>query len=166
VKKNFDLSTLRAKSSSAFHEEWRKGWQSRPGNTVESPRWRPTSDQAWISKNQGSVFCNEGGEVNINIDFELLPSDWKKDNVEAAELAIPIAISAYENGTIDAEDYELVTGDLIHKAWLDRRREKEGHTEEFQKLDIPFVELEQWRQEQDQVQARIARRLVLEAAAS
>ena len=161
-KKSFDRVALVAAAAAAFHEEWRKGWQGRAGNSVDTPRWKPTTDTAWLAKNSGKPYC-QGGQVDLNIEFTLLPKDWGADNAEAAEIAVPIAIDAYNTGSIDDSGYEDVAGAAIHEAWCQRRRGTEGDNEEFKKLDIPFEQLEGWRQEQDKLQARVARALVLAA---
>lgn len=164
MSKKFDVTALVAKAAVAFHEKWRSDWQNRSGNTATSPRWKETTDTAWLKANAGKPYCQDG-QVNLNTEFGNLPVDWKRDNVEAAEIAIPIAIAAYEGGRLDDPNYEQVAGAAIHTAWLDRRRGTEGGTDEFKKLDIPFADLEAWRQEQDMLQARISRTLVQEAAA-
>lgn len=161
--KKFNVAVLVSKAAVKFHEKWRNDWQTRKGNTADTPRWKATNDQAWLAANAGKPYC-VNGEVNLNIEFGLLPKDWQKDNAEAAEIAIPIAIAAFEAGTLNNADYETEAGAAIHTAWLDRRRATESQKEEFQALDIPFGQLEGWRQEQDMVQARISRTLVLEAA--
>lgn len=55
---------------SAAHEEWRKGWESKNG--VGAPRMKKTAD----------------GETNINVPWEKLHPDYKKENIAAANAAI------------------------------------------------------------------------------
>jgi len=53
---------------SLAHEDWRKGWQSKPGNQVDTPRMKTVSD---------------GSQVDINVPWQALHPEWKADNLQA-----------------------------------------------------------------------------------
>jgi len=56
---------------SAAHEQWRAGWEAKNG--AGTPRLKSTSD---------------GGQVNINVPWEELHPEWKKENIAAGKAAL------------------------------------------------------------------------------
>lgn len=114
-----------------LHQRWRATRLNEDGSY--EPRIKTTTDQNWISQHNTD-------QVDIaNTDFENLPADWQKENLEAAKVAVKM---------------RKVVGRAIHNAWLARNPWAKG-TE----LDKPFDLLPPDEQAKDLEQAELAMRL-------
>lgn len=108
-----------------LHEDWREGFEKSKG--VGAKRPKKTKDTAWIAANLNSPYFSAAtGEVNINIDYHLLPEDWKADNKDAASFVVPeVAKVLGDRQTLNQEEIEALA-DLVHQAWMRRQEDKEG----------------------------------------
>lgn len=136
---------------SEFHEKWRKSRKKMNDWTYE-PRMKKTKDRKWIEKNWTD-------ELDIaNTKFEDLPSDWQKENYQAAKYIINLvydrAISVYtENdghyGKLFSFDAIEGLASKVHDDWMKRNeRQKDSNPELF----VPYSELPEIEKEKDRVQ--------------
>ena len=112
------VAALAADRASSMHEEWRMGFQAKNGASAQ--RFKDTVDAGWVAANDGQPYC-QGGQVNINIEFDLLPSDWKKENIGAAEFVFgAVAVEMLRGVSLDEINVDEIAA-KVHEAWLSRR---------------------------------------------
>lgn len=167
-------AALNLQVASAFHEDWRVGYQAglkKAGKPATTPRFKPTTDATWFAANTGESFCTvEDGEnkVNIDIDFELLPSDWQADNAQAAEFVVPKLVAALSAGVdITTSKFIENLASEIHEAWIARQRAKgitEANDSYFAGLAVPYSQLPEEEKAKDRNQVLIATPIVKAAA--
>ena len=136
---------------SEFHEKWRKSRKKMKDWTYE-PRMKKTKDSKWIEKNWTD-------ELDIaNTKFEDLPSDWQKENYQAAKYIINLvydrAISVYtENdghyGKLFSFDAIEGLASKVHDDWMKRNeRQRDSNPELF----VPYSVLPETEKAKDRVQ--------------
>jgi len=129
--------------ASQFHEAWRETRKQEDGSF--EPRIKETKDQEWAE-------AHGTNEVDIaNTEFADLPSDWQKENADAAEVVVGLIDS--HDGEIDLSDADTreQVGSTIHDAWLERNDWAKGG-----ELDASFVELSKEEQDKDIAQMETA----------
>lgn len=140
--------------ASQYHEGWRAS-RAKEDGTYE-PREKRTIDDKWIERQGTNV-------VDIaNTDFDDLPSDWQKENLDAASVAQGL-LELGKKMQID------VTSDLfieraassIHDAWLSRHGNEDWV--KGGELDVPYSELpeEEKVKDRDQILTAVALELEL-----
>ena len=114
--------------ASALHEQWRNGFDPEPKTGKER-----------IKKN------SDGTEGNINVPFDQLHFDWKKENL----LAGVAAKASVDKFPLD-EDLEKAS-DYIHEEWMKRNPKESWNAHQH----VPYVELPDSEKEKDRVQVRM-----------
>jgi hypothetical protein len=157
------------------HEDWRKGYQAGLASKqqpTDTPRWKPTSDSGWLQQNTNLPYANAAkGEVNINIEFKLLPADLQAENLADAAVCVGGVLKARSEGKKLEDRIEAISAD-VHAAWVARQEAAEileaaaaGITLEEQKSksyfrqqkqDAPFEALSQPEADKDRVRVRAA----------
>lgn len=124
------------KLAGSLHSQWQQEYKA--ANGPDAKRIKKTKDEAWIKANGGK------DEVDIaNTDFDKLPSDWKKENAEAAKAAVTAVVALNKSGAMNANSLEKASNH-VHKKWLERNG---SWAPENQKL--PFNELSQEEADKD-----------------
>lgn len=177
-----DVRALAFALATALHEDWRNGYQagqkSNPANNgIVPPRWKDTTDTAWLERNASQAYCDVAGKkVNIDIPLENLPEDWSKENICAGIAAVTAVQEAIEGGAeLTPESIETLSAG-IHDDWLRRREQEEvenaarsGKPLEKVKADSffrkqgqdkPYAELPESEQAKDRNQVLLAIKLI------
>lgn len=119
-------------TASAGHEQWKADFKK--SNGKDATRLKKTKDAAWIKKHGAD-------EVDIaNTMYKDLPSDWKKENQEAAKSAVEGLLKAKGKGAAGADE----AASYVHDKWLERNG---SWAPENQKL--PFDKLTKDEQDKD-----------------
>lgn len=130
------LTQATEKLAGELHGQWQKEYKA--ANGADAKRIKKTKDEAWIKANGGK------DEVDIaNTDFKNLPSDWKKENAEAAKAAVDAVHGVNKVGALNVHSLEKAS-DSVHKKWLERNG---SWAPENQKL--PFKKLSQEEADKD-----------------
>ena len=128
---------------SDIHEAWREPRKKEDG-TFE-PRIKKTTDEKWIASHGTD-------EVDIaNCPFEQLPSDWQRENLEAAKVAIGLVYDkTMASEPITPEELEQM-GSIIHEKWLERNDYVYGPIEQGGRPDlaVPYEKLDPTEKEKD-----------------
>ena len=147
-----------------LHTIWQK--QFRIDNPTEETRIKPTADARWAERHDAAPLGPEEKGYNpevpkwkvdiLNTDFANLPEDWRKDNFEAAEVAVAIVEQHFDQfgETADfGEEFIEKASAEIHEAFLERR--KDQYIPESQKM--PYAELSEADKalDRNQIQAAI-----------
>lgn len=127
--------------ATAGHDQWLKGYRAENG---DKPRIKTTKDQAWIVKNGTD-------QVNIAVDYSLLPSDWQKENRLNAEVATDLVLDAASALAPLSDRFIETASSVVHDKWLERNS---GWATEVQKL--PYPELPEEEKEKDRFFVRAA----------
>lgn len=131
--------------ASVYHESWRKNRILEDGSF--EPRVKSTSDREWILQNGTDT-------VDIaNTSFADLPSDWQRENAEAAQ----VVADYLESHRVDLDDprSRSAAGQHVHEAWLSRNSWAAGG-----ELDVHFDSLSLEEQEKDIDQVRLGQGLL------
>lgn len=136
-----------------FHELWLRTRRVAPDGALYAdgrlvPRIKPTTDEEWIEQHDGV------DSVDIASEFMPdLPSDWKAENLAAAEVIDTLIQDSGGGDHIDLSDEAVrhACGATIHDAWLTRNEYAKGGP-----LDVPFSELPADEQAKDLVQLEFA----------
>jgi hypothetical protein len=117
------------------HEEWRKGFDSEYAKSgkVSKPRIKKNSD---------------GTEGDINVDFNKLHPDWKKENLAAGEAALE-AIKKYPENTEKAAEH-------IHNKWMERNPKEDYNAAQH----VPYSELPEDEKEKDRVHVKTIKTII------
>ena len=129
--------------ASRFHEDWKRDYRAKNGAT---PRMKRTSDRAWIALH------GDTAEVDIaSADFESLPSDWQRENREAAQVALALVESAsLRRIAIDEVFIETAAAD-VHRKWLERTGNDAPEPQR-----VPYAQLPHEEKNKDRHQVRAA----------
>lgn len=111
------------------HEEWRKGWEKQQGG----PRIKKNSD---------------GTEGDINVPFDKLHPDWKKENLAAGQAALE-AINKFPEDEEAGSDY-------IHQKWMERNPKQDWNASQH----VSYDQLSEPEKEKDRVHYRVMKKLV------
>ena len=109
--------------ASKAHDEWRKNFD-------------PTGTKERIKKN------SDGTEGNINVPFEELHPDWKKENLAAGQAAM-MAVKRFPNNIEQAAEY-------IHNEWMKRNPKADYNAAQH----IAYDQLPEDEKEKDRVHVR------------
>jgi hypothetical protein len=134
MKINIEEQTINQFASNA-HEEWRKGFDSVYAGTGIPAKQR-------IKKN------SDGTEGDINVPFEELHLDWKKENLAAGKAAIE-ALRKFPNNIEDAADF-------VHQQWMKRNPKEEWNASQH----ISYSELSPEEKNKDRVQVVIVHEIM------
>ena len=140
--------------ASFLHETWRAPRKRADGSY--SPSIKKSTDEEWIKEHNTD-------EVDVaNTSFENLPSDWQKENLEAAKVAIELVYEKINNGRgVVVADLEKM-GEVIHEEWLKRNTWVHNKLYGYSKLAVPFKELPRDEQDRHKAQIMPAAKLVRE----
>ena len=116
--------------ASMAHEKWRKNWD--PEGTGK-PRIKKNSD---------------GTEGDINVPFDKLHSDWKRENLAAGEAA--------KEAVEKFPDDEEAGAEYIHIKWMERNPREEWNADQH----VPYEELPDKEKEKEKLQYRIMKSLL------
>jgi hypothetical protein len=105
--------------ASKAHEDWRKEYQAKNGNT---PRIKKNSD---------------GSEGDINVPFNKLHPDWKKENLAAGKAAHD-SVMKYKNNREAAAEH-------IHNEWMKRNPKGDWNADQH----VPYSELPEDEKQKD-----------------
>ncbi len=148
IENNIDkeLSPEVVSVASELHDAWREPRKLEDGSY--EPRVKKTSDSKW-SDEHGT------DEVDIaNTSFEDLPTDWQKENADAAEVAYGLLTQGLNmNLDITSNDFIEQAAAEIHTAWLARENNSYARGGE---LDVPYDELPEDEKAKDRSQILIA----------
>ena len=111
------------------HDEWRKGWEKQKGG----PRIKKNSD---------------GTEADINVPFNELHPDWKKENLAAGKAALE-AVTKFPEDEEQGSDY-------IHQQWMSRNPKQEWNAAQH----VPYNQLPEPEKEKDRVHYRVMKQLL------
>jgi CO/xanthine dehydrogenase Mo-binding subunit len=109
--------------ASAAHEEWRKNFD-------------PSGTKSRIKKN------SDGTEGDINVPFNKLHPDWKKENLAAGQAAAA-AVSKFPDDIEKAAEY-------IHIEWMKRNPKADYNAAQH----VPYDQLPEDEKEKDRVHVR------------
>ena len=109
--------------ASKAHDEWRKNFD-------------PTGTKERIKKN------SDGTEGNINVPFEELHPDWKKENLAAGQAAM-MAVKRFPNNIEQAAEY-------IHNEWMKRNPKADYNAAQH----VAYDQLPEDEKEKDRVHVR------------
>ena len=109
--------------ASKAHNEWRKNFD-------------PTGTKERIKKN------SDGTEGNINVPFEELHPDWKKENLAAGQAAM-MAVKRFPNNIEQAAEY-------IHNEWMKRNPKADYNAAQH----VAYDQLPEDEKEKDRVHVR------------
>ncbi|NBQ48918.1 MAG: hypothetical protein EBU33_10780, partial [Sphingobacteriia bacterium] len=109
--------------ASKAHDVWRKNFD-------------PTGTKERIKKN------SDGSEGNINVPFEKLHPDWKKENLAAGQAAM-IAVNKFPRDIEQAAEY-------IHNEWMKRNPLADYNAAQH----VPYDQLPEDEKEKDRVHVR------------
>lgn len=139
--KQMDKTKIIKMVASVFHEEWRKN-RLQNGGKYE-PMIEKSEDKERNNKNWTDL-------VDIaNTKFEDLPSNWKRENLEAAKVAVELVyqkVIAWED--ITPEMVEELSS-VVHEVWMKRnswKKENRPH------LFVPYSELSEEEKAKDRDQ--------------
>jgi hypothetical protein len=140
-----------------FHELWLRTRRVVPDGALYAdgrlvPRIKPTTDEAWIEQHDGV------DSVDIASEFMPdLPSDWKAENLAAAEVIDTLIQDFGGVDRIDLSDETVreACGATVHDEWLKRNEYAKGSV-----LDVPFRELPVDEQAKDLVQLEFALKIL------
>ena len=110
------------------HDAWRKNFD--PSGTKER-----------IKKN------SDGTEGNINVPFNKLHPDWKKENIAAGHAALA-AVKKHPKDTEKAAEH-------VHNEWMKRNPKGEHNATQH----VPYSELSDSEKEKDRVHVRAMQRI-------
>ncbi|MGN1298934.1 MAG: hypothetical protein ACI4UE_03005 [Candidatus Scatovivens sp.] len=131
-----------------LHESWRAGRKKEDG-TFE-PRMKKTKDEKWI-KSHGT------NEVDIaNCTFAELPEDWKKENLEAAKVAVNLVYGKVMTNQDITEDILQEMSSVVHDEWIKRNDWVLSPEYGDPVLARPYAELPESEQVKDTNQLRQA----------
>ena len=127
-----------------LHDKWRNRLKMKEDWTFE-PKIKKTKDKKWIKKNGKD-------EVDIaNTSFVDLPTDWQKENYDAAKLVIDLVYDEVIN--LNKKGYDLETieelSSKVHDSWMERNSWKKVSKPE---LFVPYEELPEKEKAKDRVQ--------------
>jgi hypothetical protein len=117
--------------ASILHEEWREGFDPSPEKKKER-----------IKKN------SDGTEGNINVPFDQLHADWKKENLAAATACLEAA-SKFQNNNDQAANY-------VHVEWMKRNPKESWNASQH----VPYAELSQEEKDKDILHVIEARKIL------
>lgn len=107
------LQSLTEIIASKFHEERRKS-MIKSDWTYES-RIENTTDKERISNHNWEIKVDI-----INTKFEDLPNDWKKENIEAAKIAVDLVYEKIVNWKEITQEMLEEMSEIVHNEWLKR----------------------------------------------
>ena len=123
--------------ASRFHDNWKRSYTATNGGT---PRIKRTSDHAWIAKHGGRA------EVDISsADFDSLPSDWQKENREAAQVVLALVEDAGMHRIPFDEAFIEKAASEVHDQWLYRMGNNAPEVQRAPYLQLPRQEKEKDR---------------------
>lgn len=148
LKRNFDMKKLIEKIAWIFHENWRKSKIDENG--VYESVIEKSKDEVWTKEHWTEV-------VDIaNTKFEDLPSNWQRENIEAAKVAVELV---YQK----VVDWEEITSEMIdemskivHIKWLERNWVKWS----FENQRVDYENLSEEEKEKDRIQIRLAIQII------
>jgi hypothetical protein len=115
--------------ASNAHEEWRRNFD-------------PTGTKPRVKKN------SDGTEGDINVPFEKLHPDWKKENLAAGHAAHR-AVKRFDRDMEKAAEY-------VHNEWMQRNPKAEYNAAQH----VPYDDLPEDEKEKDRVHVRTMMRLM------
>lgn len=137
----YEIKYLSEKMAAKLHEEWRKGYIAEHGDV---PRIKTTKDQAWIE-------IHGTDQIDINRPYSELSSDWKRENLEAASVAVGLVCEKQtETGSIELSDKEIEElSSIVHDEWL--KRNEWVYDKEYGNPDLakPYAELSEVEKQKD-----------------
>ncbi len=136
---NMSLEQLAEQLASELHESWRAPRKLEEG--VYEPRWKTTSDEAWISE-------HETDQVDIaNTQYASLPANWQQENRESAHSAMETVHGLMLRRSWLNEQYMEHASTKVHDAWIQRHKD-ESWAEEAGLLK-PYAELPEEEKKKD-----------------
>lgn len=128
-----------------FHENWRESMLQ--SNWIYKSRMEKSEDEEWTRKHWTD-------KVDIaNTKFEDLPSNWKYENIKAAEVAVNLVyekVVKWEK--ITSEMIERMS-EIVHEEWLERNWKE--WSSENQRLKYEELSEEEKLKDRDQIQIAI-----------
>lgn len=116
--------------ASIQHDNWRKSFD--PENTGKER----------VKKN------SDGTEGNINVPFNKLHPDWKRENLSAGKAAL-IAVRKHKQDTEKAAEH-------VHNEWMKRNPKGDWNAAQH----VPYKDLPEDEKEKDREHVRTMRRLL------
>lgn len=128
--------------ASAAHEAWRKGFD-------------PVYAETGVPSKQRVKKNSDGTEADINVSFDQLHPDWKKENLEAGKAALvatsyELHTNARKNPNNSNVSYIDIAAEHIHNEWMKRNPKAEWNAAQH----VPYADLPESEKEKDRVQAR------------
>lgn len=121
--------------ASKAHEEWRKSFD-------------PVYAKTGITSQQIIKSNSDGSEGDINVPFNKLHPDWKKENLNAGHAALE-AVKKYPNDIEGSAEH-------IHNKWMERNPKESWNASQH----VPYSELPEDEKEKDRVQARTMKSII------
>ena len=144
LNESFEIENIIEKIASIFHENWRKSRLNMDG--TYKPMIEKAEDMEWVRKHWTRL-------VDItNTKFEDLPNNWKKENLEAAKVAVNLVYKKVVNG-------EEITSEMIEqmsKVVHEKRLERNWKEWSFENQRVDYKELSEEEKSKDRDQIRIA----------
>ncbi len=127
---------------SVAHEAWKLDHFAIRG--VDAPRWKATSDDAFVKKNRGAAesgsqpwLREKDGILEVNIAalrYSELPADWQEENRKTGEVVLNLLKEALSKDIdIHSNAFLVKAVAEVHTKWLERNHR---HAEEFQKQSL------------------------------
>ena len=146
--KNLDMKKFVKKIAWIFHESWRKSRIDKNG--VCESIMEKSEDEEWTKKHRTEM-------VDIvNTKFEDLPSNWQRENLEAAKVAVGLVykrVVSWEE--ITSEMIEEMAG-VVHIKWLERNWVKWS----FENQRVDYENLSEEEKEKDRAQIELAIQII------
>ena len=148
LKGNLNMEKIIKKIAWIFHESWRKSRIDKNG--VCKPIMEKSEDEEWTKKHWTQT-------VDIaNTEFEDLPSNWQRENLEAAKVAVGLVYKK-------VVDWEKITSEMIeemsnivHIKWLERNWIEWS----FENQRVNYENLSEEEKAKDRIQIEIAIQII------
>jgi hypothetical protein len=126
-----------------LHEDWQKAHRNLRGN---EPHLKPTEDRIWTAAHNGRVAVDLS-----NTAFSDLPTDWQRENREAAKVALELVLECEADKQPLNDAFVDRAAAVAHLRWLER-----VGSDAPPNLRVPFARLPSEEQEKDRHQIRMA----------
>lgn len=138
-------SEIIEKIASKFHDKRRE-------NRLYKPMVEKTEDEVWIKK-----YWVDSVDI-ANTEFEDLPSNWKRENIEAAKVVVDLVYEKVENWEKITSEMVEEMSKVVHEKWLKRNWIEWS----FENQRVDYEGLSEEEKAKDRIQIEIAIQIISE----
>ena len=129
--------------ASRLHDGWREQYFA---EHQSEPKMKQTVDRDWIARHQGKDTVDIAATP-----FEELPTDWQRENRDAARVAVGLLEDQSAIGGAFDDTFLEHASAIMHTKWLERAGDKAALS-----LRVPFEKLSTTEQKKDREQIQAA----------